>query len=112
MSKLDQLLETACKGTSSAPEPSSGMLAHLSRRRRLSAYERAHYPNLRGRQWYQIPLRFSGYGACGDEFNAPVDVVIDVGKPFWINSEGKLYVVPGGAELRPEKLLRYARVGY
>jgi hypothetical protein len=39
-------------------------------------------------------------------------VVIDVGRPFWINSEGRLYVEAGGEELRPEKLLQYAQCGY
>lgn len=117
MSKIDKLLDEACQvvpAPVAAQHPSRrSTLANLTRRRLPIGQEKRIWPD---KEWFDCPLRFSGGWAQGDELNAPVDVVIDIGREFMMSHEGNL--VPFGPgpgahqEFTPSGLYNAAKQGW
>ena len=79
------------------------MLAHLTRKRFLRGNART------GELEYEdSALRWSGAQADGDEFQSPVEVVIEVGGRFVINSNNKLVRLGQEWEYTPARLYQCA----
>lgn len=114
MSNLDTLIDGAMRRQASpagVSEHCRSTLAHLSRHRWLTKGEKRRHPKLADHDWIVGSLRFSGYAAAGDDVEAPVHVVIDVGQAFVIR-EGKLWVLSTGTDFTPESLRQAARLGW
>lgn len=80
------------------------MLAHLTRKRFVRGNART------GELEYEdCQLRWSGEQAQGDEFSAPVEVVIECSKALVINSENKLVRHSEEYEYTPARLWYFAR---
>lgn len=87
------------------------MLAHLSRKQLVRLDVRTGEA-----QYVDAWLRWSGDRCQGSEFEAPVGVVIDVGRAFTMTFDGKLYLTGDGKAqyqtFTPDGLLMAARRGY
>lgn len=85
------------------------MLAHLSRKKLLGG-------SRFGCHYAATSLRWSGPNAAGDDFDAPVCIVIDVGRAFTMSFDGKLYLTGAGKAqyqtFTPMGLLQAARQGW
>lgn len=113
---LDTLIDGAFRSTAPSPagvsEHSSSTLACLSRHRWLTKGEKRRHPKLADKDWIYDKLRFSGFAAAGDDVEAPVHVVINIGQAFVIR-EGELWLVGNGPNygFSPNELWHSAKCG-